>query len=242
MHILKDIIIQDLFLYLPKYKTFIISDVHIGYEESLHRRGVLIPKHTYEDLLLRLEKALETIKKNYIIDTVVVNGDIIHEFGKISNKERVLVKKFMDFLLIYGKVILIEGNHDNALKYFINSNNKTVSIQNKMLFKDILVIHGDIKPSKELLKNIKTIIIGHEHPAINLKSFSRTEKFKCFLKGSYDGKTLIVMPSCNLLIEGTNILQEKLLSPYLIGNNLSNFEAYLVGDEIYDFGKLKNLF
>jgi hypothetical protein len=237
MNILKEIMLIDLFLYVPKYKLFIISDVHLGYEEALNKRGIFVPKNTYDDLILRLERSLEQIKKTYIIDKIVINGDLIHEFGKVSVKEKILIRDFLKFLSNYGKVILLEGNHDKALKYFIGNN---FTIQNHFISGNLLIIHGDVLLKKEALKNIKTLVIGHEHPAINVKSFLKVEKFKCFLKGKYLDKNLIVMPSCNLLIEGTDILGEKLLSPYLNAVTLNNFETYIIGDEIYDFGKLKN--
>jgi len=85
-----------------------------------------------------------------------------------------------------------------------------------------------------------TIIIGHEHPAVCLRKGARQEKFKCFLKGKYKKNKLIVMPSFCLTAQGTDIQKEKLLSPYL-HQKLDNFEVFVVGDKIYDFGKLKNL-
>jgi uncharacterized protein len=103
-------------------------------------------------------------------------------------------------------------------------------------------------------ERIKTIIISHEHPAIKLRTKLRAETYKCFLVGKYkiEGKgqkenkrnklvDLIVMPSFNLATEGTDILTEKLLSPFL-NQNISNFEVFVTDkDEILDFGKLKDL-
>ncbi len=238
MELLKGIIAEDLFLYLPEHKTFIISDIHIGYEESLNRQGVLIPRHNYNDLLLRLEQSLERIKKKNPIEQIVINGDLIHEFGKVSRKEKELVYKFVNFLSNYGSVVLIEGNHDKALKYFVDTD---IGVKTHLVLGKILITHGDKIPSKELLKNIKTIIIGHEHPAVAITSGSRIEKYKCFLKGKYESRDLIVTPSCNLFIEGTDVLREKMLSPLLKNSNVLNFEAYIIEDKIYDFGKIKNL-
>jgi len=238
MELLKGVIAEDLFLYLPEHKTFIISDIHIGYEESLHRQGILIPKNSYNDLVLRLEKTIECIRKKNIIETIIINGDLIHEFGKVSKNEKELTNKFISFLSTYGKVFLIEGNHDKALKYFVDNH---IQIVDKVIIGNILIMHGDKLPSKEVLKVITTIIIGHEHPSIALTNGARVEKYKCFLKGKYERHDLIVMPSSNLFIEGTDVLQEKLLSPYLKKNNILNFEAYIVEDKIYNFGKVKNL-
>ena len=238
MELLKNVVAEDLFIYLPEHRIFIISDIHIGYEEALNRQGILVPRNTYDDLLIRLERVIELIRKKDIIDKILINGDIVHEFGKVAKKEKALTNRFISFLSDYGEVVLIEGNHDKALKYFID---KDILIVDKIVLDDILIMHGDKIPSKELLKGIKTIIIGHEHPSVALTSGARVEKYKCFLKGKFERRDLIVMPSCNLFIEGTDVLQEKMLSPFLKNNNISNFEAYIVEDKIYDFGKLKNL-
>ena len=99
-----------------------------------------------------------------------------------------------------------------------------------------LIIHGD----KLIKTDAKLIIIGHEHPAITLKEKSKSEKYKCFLKDKWQNKPLIVMPSFNPLLEGTNILTQKTLSPFL--ENIDNFEVFAVGEnETYNLGKIKNL-
>ncbi|GAJ17959.1 unnamed protein product, partial [marine sediment metagenome] len=73
-----------------------------------------------------------------------------------------------------------------------------------------------------------------------LREKARVEVFKCFLKGKYNRKVLIVQPSFNLVTEGTDITKEKLISPFL-QQELRNFECYIVADKVYRFGKLKNL-
>jgi uncharacterized protein len=236
MEILDGIIAEDLFLYLPRYKVFIISDIHLGYEESLNRQGIFIPRNNYNDLLLRLEKALESIKKKYSVEKIILNGDIIHEFGKVAQKEKDLVRRFLGFLSKYGEIFIIVGNHDKMLKYFLDEH-----MLDKIIFGRIIVTHGDKLLPPRLLKDIDTIIIGHEHPSLTVSSGARFEKYKCFLKGEYSHKNILVMPSCNLFIEGTDMLREKALSPFLKKSNVLDFKAYIVEDKIYDFGKLKSL-
>ena len=91
------------------------------------------------------------------------------------------------------------------------------------------------------IKNSKLIIMGHEHPAIGLKEKAKYEVFKCFLVGKFRNNTLIVLPSFNNLTIGTDVLRQKLLSPFL-QDNLRNFSAFIVEDnKVLDFGKLKNL-
>ena len=101
---------------------------------------------------------------------------------------------------------------------------------------DILITHGH----KINRKKAKTIVIGHEHPAIGFRRQGRIEKFKCFLRGKYKKQDLIVMPSFCLATEGSDVTKEKLLSPYL-KQKLDNFEVFVVADKVYGFGKIKNL-
>lgn len=225
----------DLALFLKKEKVLVVSDFHIGFEESLNKQGVFVPRFQLKDILLRLEKIFEITKP----DTVVINGDLKHEFGRISEQEWRDVLRVIDFV---GKnckeTILIKGNHDTILGPIAQKRN--VKILEEFGAGSVMIIHGD--KVKEMNKSIKTIIIGHEHPAISLREKGRVEKFKCFLKGKFAGKNLLVQPSFNLVVEGTDVLKEQLLSPFL--KNISDFEVFVVNDkskEILEFGKVKNL-
>lgn len=234
MELKNNIQLIDLALYLTKSKTLILSDFHLGYEESLTSKGILIPKFQFKDIILRLKPILDKTKPKLII----INGDLKHEFGQISSEEWKNTLELLDFLSSYSKIILIKGNHDAVLEPIAKKRN--IEIVTSYTIGDIYICHGNRIPESKEFSKAKTIIIGHEHPALSLTDRIRTEKFKCFLKGKYKRKELIVLPSFNLITEGTDILKEKLLSPFL-QQNLSNFEAYLVGDKVYKFGKLKNL-
>ena len=260
MEILPNIEIVDLALYFEG--TLVISDVHIGYEEALNKQGVLVPRLQFEEMANRMNHIFELLK-NKKIEKIIINGDLKHEFGTISEQEWRNTLKFLDLLAKHCKeIILIKGNHDTilgpiakkrnvrVLDYLIvesltsNSNNEKTSLIKKSLKKimksnknKVLIAHGD----KVLdIKNYGTIIIGHEHPAVSLKEGPRVEQYKCFLKGKYKGKNLIVQPSFNSIIEGTDILRDEILSPFL-QQNLDNFYVYVVEDKVYEFGKLKNL-
>mgnify|MGYP001584195716 CR=1 FL=1 len=255
--------IADLALYFDG--ILVIADVHIGYEEALNKQGILVPRLQLEEMAKRINNIFTALKAKKI-EQIVVNGDLKHEFGTISEQEWRNTLKFLDLLAKHcNEIILIRGNHDTILgpiakkrnvkvvDYYIveplndNSNNeknsilkKTLKIIKKEPKNKTLMTHGNKIPGKELLKGVSTIIIGHEHPAISLKEGPRTEHFKCFLKGRYKGKNLIVQPSFNSIVEGTDILKDNILSPFL-QQNLDNFEVYIVEDKVYEFGKLRNL-
>ncbi|MBI2654939.1 metallophosphoesterase [Candidatus Woesearchaeota archaeon] len=236
MKILPKIDMVDLALYFDS--ALVIADVHIGYEEVLNKKGILVPRTQFEEMVKRLGKIFGMLK-NRKIEMIIINGDLKHEFGTISEQEWRNTLNFLDLLAGHCKeIVLVKGNHDTILGPIAKKRN--VKIVDNVMVGNVLIAHGDKIPGKEALKKASTIIIGHEHPAISLKKGPRTETYKCFLKGKFKGKSLIVQPSFNTLAEGTDILKDKILSPFL-SQNLDNFEVYVVEDKVYDFGKLGRL-
>jgi uncharacterized protein len=234
MKILKDIEIIDLALFLKKRKILVLADLHIGYEESLNKQGVLLPRFQFEDLVKRLEKILKKTNPKLII----INGDLKHEFGQISETEWRQTLKILDLLTKKSQVILIKGNHDKILGPIAEKRN--LNIEDYYKVDTIYFCHGNTIPENQDFKKAKIIIIGHEHPAVSIREYPRVERFKCFLLGKYKDKKLIVQPSLNTVTEGTDLLREKLLSPFL-KQDIKNFEVFIVQDKVYKFGILERL-
>lgn len=235
MEINKGIKIIDLALYLEKYKTLIIADIHIGFEESLNKRGFFIPRFQYKETIERLEKILKGLK----LDNIIITGDLKTEFGEISHTEWRDILNLLDFLSKHcKKIILVRGNHDILLGPIAKK--KNIEIIPGFILDDIIILHGDKIPETIEFGKSKIVIIGHEHPAIGISSEVRTESYKCFLAGKFKNKKLIVLPSFNLVVEGTNILREKIISPFL-KSDLSDFEVYVIADKVYKFGKIKDV-
>ncbi len=236
MKILPNVEIVDLALYFGS--TLVIADVHIGYEEALNKQGVLVPRLQFEEMAKRMNNTFDRLK-NKNIKKIIINGDLKHEFGTISEQEWRNTLKFLDLLAKHcNEILLIRGNHDTILGPIARKRN--VKVVENIVIGNIFIAHGDKVPDKERLKKASTIIIGHEHPAISLKEGPRIETFKCFLKGKYKGKNLIVQPSFNSMIEGTDILRDEILSPFL-KQNLDDFDVFIVEDKVYKFGKLGRL-
>ncbi|MBU0456643.1 MAG: metallophosphoesterase [Nanoarchaeota archaeon] len=235
MQICKGIEIIDNALWFNKKRTLIISDVHIGYEEALHNRGIMVPKSQLDIIFSKLKLILKKVNPKEII----INGDLKHEFGKVLRQEWKEVLSFLDFLSDKcKKIIIVQGNHDPIIKTITDK--REIKIVKEIIIGDTLIVHGDMIRDNIVDIKAKRIIIGHEHPAITIREGSKGEKYKCFLKGKWKGKELISMPSFNPLLEGTDILKEELLSPFL--KDVSNFKVYVVNNmEIFDFGKVKDL-
>ena len=191
-----------------------------------------MPRFQFNEIIKRLNKIFRKVKPR----TIVVNGDLKHEFGTISEQEWRNVLKLIDYLSEKcDELILVKGNHDINLGPIARK--RKIEIKEYYQAGNAAILHGHkIIPG---LKS-KILIIGHEHPAISLRKGQRAETYKCYLAGKYKKSILIVQPSINLINEGTDIMKEKLLSPFL-KQNLCEFSVFVVEDRIYDFGKLKNL-
>jgi len=217
--------------------TLIISDLHIGYEQSLNREGIMVPRFQYKKIIERIEEIVDGAD----INRVIVNGDLKHEFGRITRQEWQEALNLIEFLKEnFEEVILLKGNHDNFTKFIAGKTG--LEVYGKYYLSDYLIMHGDKIPEDIIDEEESTIIIGHEHPCIGIRNGERFEKIKCFLKGNYKEKNLIVMPSFNFVTEGSDILHEKPLSPFLKNRSNEEFKVYGVENfEVLYFGKIKDI-
>ena len=228
--------IIDLGLYLVKENIIIFSDFHLGYEEAMARSGVLLPRYQFKDTEERLKKIFEKI--GIKLKAIIITGDLKHEFGTINRQEWRDVNSILNLFGEYtDKIILLKGNHDPLLPSIVKR--KGITLRNSYRLKDFLIMHGDILPKNEVKE--KVIIMGHEHPAISVSDGITTERVKSFIKGKWKDKIIIVLPSFNLVTEGTDVKSDRLLSPFL--KDVSNFEVFAVPefDKVLYFGKIKNL-
>ncbi|MBI4450756.1 metallophosphoesterase [Candidatus Woesearchaeota archaeon] len=226
----------DLGLYVRKYNVLILADLHLGFEEHLARQGVLVPRQQFRLMLQRLGWILSRLPK---LETIVLNGDLKHEFGTISRTEwRDALRLFEVLAKHCNKIIVVKGNHDVVLGPVAEK--ARASLVKEQRFGNILIAHGDAVP--KLLKPDKVILIGHEHPAITLRSATRSERYRCFVKTTFKRRTLIVQPTFNQLTEGTDVSREEVLSPLL--KDLSKAGIFVIDDKSHDvlaFGKLGKL-
>lgn len=240
----------DLALYLKDSRTLVLADLHIGFEEALAKQGVLVPRFQYKDMIDRLEQIFAKVSPK----TVVLNGDLKHEFGPITRQEWKETMRLFDYLSRKcDKIVVVKGNHDPNIGPIVRKKpaelvkelviGDTVSEANGARrgagrVGDILIAHGDAHPKAKA----KVVLMGHEHPAVSLREKGRVERFKCFIKGKYKKSTLIVQPSFNPCVEGTDVTKEKTLSPLL--TDIGGFEVFVVDDtrkKTLYFGRVADL-
>ncbi len=240
--ILPGIEIRGLCLYIRAEDTLVFADLHLGYEEELRRMGILVPGFQYKEITARLEKIIFSIRKEGKLKRAVIDGDLKHEFGRISEQEWNEVMGFLSFLeKHFEETVLVKGNHDNILGPIAGRKNLSV-VEYLFLEKEkIYIAHGHRIPEDPEFREAEIVLIAHDHPAVSLRDAAKTEKVKCFLSGKWKKKILIQLPSTCFATMGSDPVAEEALSPFL-ENGRESFDAYCVeGSEVFYFGKLRNI-
>jgi len=219
-------------VWIEKEKILVIADLHIGYEESLN---IAMPRLQYSEIIKDLERIFKETKN---LKEIIILGDLKHEFSKNITQEWNEVRKFFSFLKEKcEKVVLVKGNHDNFIENISSKYN--IEVKDYYIKDEFGFIHGDKQFIEILDKKIKYLFLGHMHPAIRLEEGAKREIYKCFLRGKWKSKEIIILPSFFPFVEGTHISEDNNLA---YDFKLKNFEVFIPDEEkILDFGKLKDI-
>ncbi len=238
-NVLQNSEILETALWLKKTNILVIADLHLGFEETQTKQGVMLPRFNYNEIKKSLEKIFE---KNSFFEKIIINGDLKHEFGIPSEQEWKEALGMLDFLQKHCKeIVLVQGNHDNILGPIAAWHGIKILKDGLFLEKEkIFITHGHKMLFSSDFEKAKTLIIGHDHVAVTLRDGTKREAFKCFLKGKCGEKDLVVLPSMSPIATGTNVFSNKLLSPFLQGN-LLDFECWVIADKPLYFGRLSNI-
>ncbi len=219
-------------------RALIIADLHLGIEEMFNRQGVMLPRFNFAEIKKHLEEKVFPGTKPELI---VINGDLKHEFGIVSEQEWSEAIDMLRFLQKHcKKLMLVRGNHDTILGPIAKWEGMSIENDGVLLPKSLaFVTHGQKMPKGKEFEKAKVVVIGHDHPAITIRDKYKEEQFKCFLVGKFKGKNLIAMPSMSAASIGSDV-KEKLLSPFL-HQSLGKFRVFVSSDKTYDFGPLEGL-
>jgi len=170
--------------------TLIVADLHLGYEEAMARTGVFLPR-------LQLPKAVATLKpliRELGVKRVVVNGDLKHVFNKLLKQEAVEASRLVESLLSAGasEVVLVRGNHDNFILGLMKKLGVDVVEDYLDLGGGVLLAHGH----KRVEADYEVLVIGHEHPAVQINVGGGKVKYPAFLLvPTRGGRQVIVLPA-----------------------------------------------
>lgn len=227
-------------LYHPDLDLIVLSDLHLGLEGSVSHQGNYVPQFQLEGIKKDIRKAKHATGAS----RVLINGDLKHEFKRTRFSEKKEIKEFIQLMKeLFEEVIVVKGNHDTFLEEILSG----VEFKESYTEEELMFVHGhkSFKPDKDY----STLVIGHEHPALELKDeIGVTEKIDCFLYGEMkNGAQIIVTPAFSKISGGqrvNNIPSSELLSPILRNEvDLGKLKAIGVDREagLFEFPELRKL-
>ena len=160
-------------------KFLVISDLHIGSEIDLIKKGININSlQISQDIL----KEIKDLQNTHLFNGIIILGDLKSSITHISKNEWDTIPSFLKQLSIdMEEVFLIPGNHDANINLLVP---EPVIVCNTsgLVIEDTLLIHGHTIPEKTKF-NIKKIIMGHVHPIfINPNSVIHGKRLWVYLK------------------------------------------------------------
>ena len=214
------LISNDLCLIIPRERTAVISDLHLGYESVLEDTGLHLPRIQNE----RIEENLERIVERHKPQRFVILGDLKHEFSRNLAQEWSEVRRLLGVLMEQGEVIVVKGNHDNYLATIASK--LGVDLVEEYSLAGWTFAHGhEDRPERPL-------VIGHEHPSIRLyDEVGGCVKMRCFVH--LPRQKVLVLPAFSPLAPGTDftgITSESTFSPVLQRSDMSEARAIACSD------------
>jgi len=222
-------ILQEKALFLREERLVVIADLHLGYEGVLQRKGISIPR---KQKLVILEM-LKQITDRYSPKTIVVNGDLKHNFSKNLDEEWLEVKEVLKFIDEQTKLIVVKGNHDNFLASILRD--MDIELRKSYRVGRFILTHGHMD-----VKTRGKIVIGHEHPALKLRDeIGAIISLPAFLIGD----DIIVLPAFSPLALGVDLSSYPYLSPILNSRRIDNAKVIGIDENegLLDFGPVSKL-
>lgn len=160
-------------------KFLVISDLHIGSEIDLIKKGININSSQISQDIL---KEIKDLKNTHSFNGIIILGDLKSSIKHISKNEWDTIPSFLKQLSIdMEEVFLIPGNHDANINLLVPES-VIVCNTSGLVIEDTLLIHGHTIPEKTKF-NIKKIIMGHVHPIfINPNSVIHGKRLWIYLK------------------------------------------------------------
>lgn len=165
---------------------------------------------------------------------IIVKGNHDNYLANIAEKYNIEIRDYYiegEYGFIHGDKKIFVSKEEKSRKEGLNKkdNNKLLNKNNLLHYGNNHLINGEQR-SEDIFDNnkIKTIFLGHLHPAISIRENVKTERYKCFLAGKYKNKKIIILPSFFPMIEGQDVSKEDAEDSNLAYDfDLRNFEVFI---------------
>jgi putative SbcD/Mre11-related phosphoesterase len=224
-------------VYFPDTGTCAVADVHVGMEAAIQAEGFAMPLDEERELLARFKAVVQRFSPK----VMVLDGDVLHEFHRVRrNTQKNFDRVMLALLSSVDEVVIILGSHDKMMGVALTDIDGIRSEQS-CFAGGVLFCHGDVIPDRAKDADVETIVIGHDHPMLEVEM----KKEPCFLygKNAWHGKDVIVLPAFNPLCAGTSINRldtRDFLSPFIREGDIDEYRPIIVVEgEALEFPPLR---
>jgi putative SbcD/Mre11-related phosphoesterase len=200
--------------------TIMVSDLHLGMEKEMARRGFRIPPHS-----MKMVTRIRDMADRFGASRIVILGDVKHSVGKVEDIDWSVLPWFFGAMLdMFSAVDVIPGNHDGGLKALLPPKVRLHGSEGLVIGEGreaVGAAHGHAWPSQQAIET-GNLVIGHSHFTYEMKDrFGSTTRESVWLFGVYSierlaekagysprrrGKgRLVVMPPFNRMVGGQPI-------------------------------------
>jgi hypothetical protein len=200
-------------------RTILISDLHLGLEKEMAKKGFRIPSYSN-----KIMDRINSLAERYRANRIIVLGDVKHSIGKVEDIDWNVLPWFFETLLdVFSSVEVVPGNHDGGIRSLLPSR-VTIHPSTGMVIgteEKVGVTHGHSWPAQDVI-SCGRMVMGHSHFRYEMRDrfgakskeavwlFAKYGVDKLLVKAGYDGGAervgeLIVMPPFNNLVGGQAI-------------------------------------
>ncbi|MDV3244229.1 MAG: metallophosphoesterase family protein [Nitrososphaerales archaeon] len=204
--------------------TLLISDLHLGLEKEMARKGFRVPSYT-----MKMVDRIRNISESHRSDRIVILGDVKHSVGRVEDIDWGVVPWFFETMLdLFPAVEVVPGNHDGNIRTVLPQRVKLHPSDGVVIGKGrtrVGVAHGHAWPSEKAIQT-RNLVIGHSHFTYEMKDnlgarsreavwvFAKYDVAQMSAKAGYRSRVkgegeLRVMPPFNRMVGGQPINRKK---------------------------------
>jgi putative SbcD/Mre11-related phosphoesterase len=179
---------RDRALYVPGEDALVLTDLHLGRDET---SNVELRLGEHEDIVDRFGALVDKFAPR----EVVFGGDLLHSFGSLPRGVMETVSELRAILDdADANAVVTPGNHDSMLGQIWKG-----PTEDEHRLGDGLVLHGHEPPDA----TAEWYVVGHDHPTISIEGQRRP----CYLwgEGTYRGADVLMLPSFTRLAAGVEV-------------------------------------
>lgn len=206
---------------LIDHDALVVADLHLGCEAALEYQGLSLPRVQTK----RLRKVMLGLIEELEPKTLVVAGDLKHNFSRNLTQEWDDVADFVRTIAAAAEVVVVRGNHDNYLGSILSEFG--IRMRSEYQLGRFRIIHGHAGSVTG------PTIMGHVHPSMTLADdVGARIRRPCFLH--HPKAEVLVLPALSIVSPGLDVVRASppaTLSPCLAPLGWRDFIPIVYCDE-----------